>query len=88
MEGENGCEGYNVQGSFGKEVINHVGISVNGLEDMGGVDFKMLTVDDMKKYHFPNLEVAFTFYNWYARMNGFSARKSKVRRNKYKEVVQ
>jgi hypothetical protein len=48
----------------------------------------MLIEDDMKKYHFPNLEVAFTFYNWYARMNGFSARKSKVRRNKYKEVVQ
>jgi hypothetical protein len=55
---------------------------------MGGVDFNMLIEDDMKKYHFPNLEVTFISYNWYDRMNGFSACKSKVRPNKYKEVVQ
>jgi hypothetical protein len=55
---------------------------------MGGINFKKLTIDDISKYHFPDLEVFFTFYNWYARMHGFSARKSKVRRNKHNEVIQ
>jgi hypothetical protein len=88
MKSDNRCEGSNGHGGLDNGCEGTSGIYVNGLEDMGGINFKMLTEDDMKNYQFPNLEVAFTFYNWYARMHGFSARKSKVRRNKLNEVVQ
>jgi hypothetical protein len=30
---------------------------------MGGVNFKQFTPTDIMNYDFPNLEVAFTFYN-------------------------
>ncbi|GAU36157.1 hypothetical protein TSUD_275160 [Trifolium subterraneum] len=63
-------------------------IPINGVEDMGGIDFKKFTTIDIMKYDFPNLEVAFTFYNWYARMHGFAGRKNRKRKNKHNEVVQ
>lgn len=40
------------------------------------------------KFHFPNNEVAFVFYNWYANVNGFAARKSKFMRNIKGEITQ
>ncbi|GAU30496.1 hypothetical protein TSUD_18760 [Trifolium subterraneum] len=51
-------------------------IPINGVEDMGGIDFKKFTTTDIVKYDFPNLEVAFTFYNW----QGF--RKDRYKDNK------
>ncbi|CAJ2631983.1 unnamed protein product [Trifolium pratense] len=64
-----------------------VNYSINGVQDMGGVDFKNMTTTDIMMYDFPNLEVAFTFYNWYARMHGFCSRKSKKKKNANKEDV-
>ncbi|KAK2351779.1 protein FAR1-RELATED SEQUENCE [Trifolium repens] len=39
---------------------------VNCLEDISKIDFKQLREEDVMRYHFIDLEVAFTFYNWYA----------------------
>jgi hypothetical protein len=60
---------------------------VNCLEDISKIDFKQLREEDVMKYHFMDLEVAFTFYNWYAGFNGFAGRKSKVMRNTKGEVT-
>ncbi|XP_057452456.1 protein FAR1-RELATED SEQUENCE 5-like [Lotus japonicus] len=57
-------------------------IGIDGPEDMGNVDFRNLSREDLMKYHFVDREVAFTFYNWYARLRGFSARKSSLLRSK------
>jgi hypothetical protein len=38
---------------------------VNCLEDISKIDFKQLREEDVMRYHFIDLEVAFTFYNWY-----------------------
>ncbi|XP_057444493.1 protein FAR1-RELATED SEQUENCE 5-like [Lotus japonicus] len=65
-----------------------VEIPINGLVDMGEVNFKELTVNDLIRYHFPNREVGFLFYSWYARMHGFAARKSRTFKNMKGEVLQ
>ncbi|KAJ1386341.1 FAR1 DNA-binding domain [Sesbania bispinosa] len=41
----------------------------------------------MLKYDFVSLDMAYGFYNWYGRFNGFSVRKSKISYNCQKEVV-
>ncbi|XP_057427818.1 putative protein FAR1-RELATED SEQUENCE 10 [Lotus japonicus] len=63
-------------------------LGVNCLEDMGKVNYKELVVDDLIKYHFPYRDFAFNFYSGYARMHGFAARKCRLFRNKYGEIVQ
>ncbi|KAJ1436037.1 hypothetical protein SESBI_04591 [Sesbania bispinosa] len=42
-------------------------IATDGDVDMGNVDFKNLTANGALMYHFPNVELDFTFYSWYAR---------------------
>ncbi|XP_057431820.1 protein FAR1-RELATED SEQUENCE 5-like [Lotus japonicus] len=63
-------------------------IAINGIEDLGMVNFKQLSVNDIVTYHFPDREVAFLFYSWYARMHGFAARKAKVLKNNHGDVIQ
>ena len=63
-------------------------ITVDGVEDMGNINFKVMSCGDVKKYSFLNLEVAYTFYNMYGRVNGFSARKNKVVRSKGGDILQ
>ncbi|XP_057426409.1 protein FAR1-RELATED SEQUENCE 5-like [Lotus japonicus] len=63
-------------------------IAINGLEDLGIVNFKQLSVNDIVTYHFPDREVAYLFYSWYARMHGFAARKAKVLKNNHRDVIQ
>jgi len=58
------------------------------MNDIGRIDFEILNASDVMTFHFPNIVGAYTFYNWYARMNVLSARKSKVRRNKNNETIQ
>jgi hypothetical protein len=74
-EGEGGC-------IFGVET------AVNCLEDITKINFKQLRQEEVMKYHFLNLDVAYTFYNWYANVHGFAARKSKVMRNKKGDITQ
>ena len=40
--------------------------AIEGMEDIGKIDFKKLNASDVMKFHFPNIAVAYTFYNWYA----------------------
>jgi hypothetical protein len=61
---------------------------VNCLEDISKINFKELSQEDLMRYHFLDLEVAFTFYNWYASFHGFAGRKSKVMRNQKREITQ
>ncbi|XP_057439852.1 protein FAR1-RELATED SEQUENCE 5-like [Lotus japonicus] len=63
-------------------------IAINGIEDLGMVNFKQLSVNDIVTYHFPDREVAYLFYSWYARMHGFAARKAKVLKNNHGDVIQ
>ncbi|RYR08438.1 hypothetical protein Ahy_B05g076122 [Arachis hypogaea] len=50
--------------------------------------FKELTAYQIRRLHFPDRSVAFSFYNLYVKMNGFSARKSRIRRNVNNDVTQ
>ncbi|QHO53710.1 hypothetical protein S245_005150 [Arachis hypogaea] len=62
--------------------------AINGIADLQTVKFKELTADQIRRLHFPDRSVAFSFYNLYAKMNGFSARKSRIRRNVNNDVTQ
>ncbi|XP_057445066.1 protein FAR1-RELATED SEQUENCE 1-like [Lotus japonicus] len=81
-ESENGVEEQNV------DVEPPTEIAINGLEDLGIVNSKQLSVNDIVTYHFPDREVAYLFYSWYARMHGFAARKAKVLKNNHGDVIQ
>ncbi|KAJ1390421.1 FAR1 DNA-binding domain protein [Sesbania bispinosa] len=52
-------------------------ITINGFEDMKDMDLLAFSPHEIVKYEFANLEVATMFYTWYARVNGFAARKGK-----------
>lgn len=62
--------------------------TVNSIEDFGKVNLNDLTSEDITSIHFPNVDVAFTFYNWYGSVHGFSARKSKILWNSKGEMIQ
>lgn len=62
--------------------------AINGREDLYKVNFRELNTVDLLRYHFPDVEVAFMFYNWYAGTRGFAARKSRYMRNKKGEITQ
>lgn len=62
--------------------------AVTAVDDFVKFDLKELSVEDIMRVHFPNVEMAFMFYNWYASMHGFSARKSKIIWNCKGEMIQ
>ncbi|KAJ1436318.1 Zinc finger, SWIM-type [Sesbania bispinosa] len=62
-------------------------IPIESEEEFGNIDFKSLTSSDLMKYHFPDREVSFDFYSWYARFHGFAARKERTVHNKKDEVI-
>lgn len=62
--------------------------AINGVEDIWKVKFNESTIEDLLKFHFPSVVVAFLFYNCYASHNGFGARKSRYVRNKKGEIIQ
>lgn len=63
-------------------------ISINGMIDILNIDMKNITFDVVLRYDFVDLQVAYQFYCWYARLNGFSVRKGQVVRNNFGEIVQ
>ncbi|XP_057432331.1 protein FAR1-RELATED SEQUENCE 5-like [Lotus japonicus] len=63
-------------------------IAINGMEDMGMVNFHTLEAKDAINYNFPDRETAFLFYSWYGRLHEFACRKCRLVRNKAGEVVQ
>lgn len=62
--------------------------AVNCLEDISSINFEELSIDDLWRYHFVDVGVAFLFYNWYASFHGFAGRKSKVVRNNKGDLIQ
>ncbi|KAJ1439505.1 FAR1 DNA-binding domain [Sesbania bispinosa] len=64
------------------------GVAIDGPDDYVKVDPMTLTEDGFMSLHFPDVEVAYEFYNWYGQKKGFSARKNKVRRNKNRDMIE
>ncbi|GAU38780.1 hypothetical protein TSUD_279330 [Trifolium subterraneum] len=67
--GDGGC-------TFGPET------AIDGADDIAKVNFMQLKVEDLMRFHFPNISIAFMFYNWYASIKGFAGRKDRVMKNK------
>ncbi|XLT29256.1 hypothetical protein HN873_060548 [Arachis hypogaea] len=61
---------------------------IDRLTDLGCMNWKEIRADQIKMLHFADREVAFAFYNLYAKMNGFAARRYRSRRNMNNEVTQ
>ena len=61
---------------------------VESFEDISRIDFLSLSKDDVYRFHFADVSLAYDFYNRYARMWGFGARKSKSLNNKKGERSQ
>jgi len=47
-----------------------------------------MSIEEIMRYHFPDREIAFMFYNWYGCLHGFAGRKSRVVRNTNGLIVQ
>ncbi|RHN81800.1 putative transcription factor FAR family [Medicago truncatula] len=62
--------------------------AVDSVTDLEKINFKETSIENLMRYHFPDREVAFMFYNWYGCFHGFAARKSRLIRNINGEVVQ
>ncbi|XP_057457089.1 protein FAR1-RELATED SEQUENCE 5-like [Lotus japonicus] len=62
-------------------------VAVNTMDDVAHTLWDSIDEIEMKKFNFLNRQVAYDFYNFYARVKGFSIRKSKVLRNKKGEIV-
>ncbi|KHN42640.1 hypothetical protein glysoja_018883 [Glycine soja] len=63
-------------GGSGNE--EHGKIIINALIDIVDIVMKNLEADVVKRLDFGDLEAAYEFYYWYARINGFCIRKSKT----------
>lgn len=62
--------------------------AVNCIDELEQINFKNVSPEDILMYHFPNCDVVLMFYNWYANVQGFLARKGKVMRNISGQVIQ
>lgn len=46
-------------------------ITINGLADILNINMKNISTDDVGRFDFADLQVAYLFYRWYSRLNGF-----------------
>ena len=72
--GNNRVDERPMDGSCGSEG----GIGIDGPGCFGDIDFESVMAEDMKKFHFADLNAAYDFYNEYGRIKGFSIRRSKL----------
>lgn len=74
----------------GEEQSSNVceGVPINNKQDILSMDLVSLGPEDLSDCHFASLEVAYLFYNWYGRVNGFSTRKGKILINIKGEAIQ
>ncbi|XP_020205882.1 protein FAR1-RELATED SEQUENCE 5-like [Cajanus cajan] len=63
------------------------GVIVYSLDDIFNLDLH-LSPHELKNVQFVSVEMAYLFYYWFARVNGFAARKSKILRNIKGEKLQ
>ncbi|XP_057444179.1 protein FAR1-RELATED SEQUENCE 5-like [Lotus japonicus] len=66
---------------------NGEAVDVDSIDDVANTLWDGIDDIEMKKFHFPNRQVAYEFYNLYARVKGFSVRKSKVFKTKKGQIV-
>ncbi|RYR10175.1 hypothetical protein Ahy_B05g078650 [Arachis hypogaea] len=60
---------------------------IDDIENIAMVDFLNIGAHEMEYFHFSNLQIAFDFYNHYAKFVSFGARKSKTWKNSKGEYV-
>lgn len=60
---------------------------IDSSEDVGVIEFLNLDENEMEGFNFSDVDVAFEFYNAYAKSRGFSERKSKTQRLMDGELV-
>ncbi|XP_058786642.1 glutamine synthetase nodule isozyme-like isoform X2 [Vicia villosa] len=58
------------------------------MKDILSMDLKRLSPHETRKIHFSSLDMAYAFYNQYAKMNGFAICRSKILRSKKGEILQ
>ncbi|XP_057418155.1 protein FAR1-RELATED SEQUENCE 5-like [Lotus japonicus] len=63
-------------------------VKIDNLQDILGIDLKQLVPLDLMNYEFLDSEVAYLFYHWYGRVNGFAVRKSRKIHNKEGLLIQ
>ncbi|KAJ1381923.1 FAR1 DNA-binding domain [Sesbania bispinosa] len=63
-------------------------INIDSLHDIRNLNLKNISPEDVKRYDFANMSLAYEFYSEYAKVNGFFVRKSKVIKNSTKDIVQ
>ncbi|KAL3016462.1 hypothetical protein AAZX31_06G214500 [Glycine max] len=63
-------------------------ISIDSMVDIRQFDMKEISDEVVRRLDFGDLELAYQFYCWYAKMSGFSVRKSHIVRNSFMETVQ
>ncbi|XLR34719.1 hypothetical protein S83_062619, partial [Arachis hypogaea] len=61
---------------------------IDRLADLGCMNLKEISADQIKMLHFVDREVPFAFYNLYAKMNGFATRRYRSQQNMNNEVTQ
>lgn len=61
---------------------SEIGATIGSFDDIISLDLNNLTPYDLRNVVFVSVDMAYTFYHWFARVNGFVARKSTVVRNK------
>ncbi|XP_058786646.1 protein FAR1-RELATED SEQUENCE 5-like [Vicia villosa] len=61
---------------------------VDVFDDIANMDMFNLQCDDVSKLQFGSLEIAYTWYCWFAKMNGFAVRKGQVIKKKSGDVTQ
>jgi len=66
---------------FDEHNPKEVPITINGTSNIGDLDMHNISIEDVGRYDFLDLETAYEFYCQYAKMNGFSVRRSKLVRN-------
>ena len=61
---------------------------IDSMQEIGRIEFLNLGEDEVGRFHFGDVALAYEFYNAYAKTSGFSARKSKTRNNSKGERIQ
>ena len=56
--------------------------AMDSMEDIGTIEFWNLSVDNVIRYHFAYISLAWESYKLYAKTRGFSARKSKTHKSR------
>jgi len=88
---ENGNEDENLDNTneeFDEHNPEEDPITIDGLPNILKLNMKNISIEDVGRYDFLELETAHQFYSWYSRMNGFSVRKSKLVRSVKGEKLQ